>query len=245
MQIGGRLLRKAPNKNQATFIDCGNNLEEHGLLEINRKFSLRTKYGKTLDRILKVDETPTNKVSDNVHPIFTPIELKQVGHYIDLFMGKIYHKEQQIIEDLKDFLDYYMQIGKVSFYWRQNSGVAKIDGRWVSFTGMAGLPDMTILIKNSIYIGIEVKLPNRYLNDNQRKTLPKMKSAGLNVHIVTNVLELFRIFEYYLNGQKQEDYPEEQLAWDAKLKYYQTSKKKYNTLANELKRGSSEQKRIT
>lgn len=240
MQIGGRLLRKAPNKSQATFIDCGNNLEEHGLLEVNRKFSLRTKYGKTLDRILKVDDTPTNKVSDNVHPIFTPTELKQIGHYIDLFMGKVYHKEQQIIEDLKTFLAYYKQIGKVSFYWRQNSGKACMNGKWVNFTDIKGLPDLVIFIFNSIYIGIEVKLPTGYLKDTQRETLPEMKSAGLNVHIVTNVIELFRILEYYLNGQKPEDYPEEQIAWDAKLKYYQTCKKKYNKLANELKRGKND-----
>ena len=152
---------------------------------------------------------------------------------------------ETLFEDLKDFLDYYMQIGKVSFYWRQNSGVACMKGQWVHFTDIKGLPDLTVFLPCSIYVGIEVKLPTGYFKDIQRETLPKMKSAGLNVHIVTNVIELYRILEYYLNGQKAEEYPEEQVAWDAKLKYYQTKKEKYNNLANELKRGSSEQKRIT
>ncbi len=84
------------------------------------------------------------------------------------------------------------------FWYRQNSGRAHMNGRWVQFASKSGLPDCATFTRlGSVYIGIELKLPNKgYLTEHQKMTLPQMINSGLCIFLAESVADVHDIIEF-------------------------------------------------
>jgi hypothetical protein len=79
--------------------------------------------------------------------------------------------------DLQASIIQWLQAKKF-FYYRQNTGVAKMgeEGRYVRF-GNVGSPDI-VVVRNGIYIGIEVKGTNTAWSLEQKGFKEKLEDAG-------------------------------------------------------------------
>ena len=185
IQMVGRGLRIAPNKKKCIIIDCGNNIKEHGEPSMERKFVSEPKFGKVVQSVLE-RETKGDSIKPQTEE--EAKELKKIGSVLDLYNDKIYSKEQDLLEDVVRFLKKYQKL----FFWRQNSGTMKQEGRWIHFTSVKGLPDITVL-PYGLYCGIELKLPRGYLNDNQKKTFTDMTRKNVLCFIATSVRDVFDI----------------------------------------------------
>lgn len=120
--------------------------------------------------------------------------LEKIGSLIDLYANKVYKKEQDLVDDCRTILK------RAGFYlWRQNSGKANIQGRWVTFTDRNGLPDITLIYK-SVYIGLELKLPKGRLTKGQKETLLEFVQNKTMFFIVENVIDLFEALESVQNN---------------------------------------------
>jgi hypothetical protein len=79
---------------------------------------------------------------------------------------------------------------KKHFFWRQNTS-AIINHKTGNFKSMPkyslnGVPDI-ILIKDGIFIGLEVKRPKGVQSENQKEFERRTKQAGAQYHIVTSI----------------------------------------------------------
>jgi hypothetical protein len=83
------------------------------------------------------------------------------------------------------------------FWWRQNSGKAFIEGRWVQFASKSGLPDNTLFYDSkSIFVGIELKLPAGKLTKHQKETLPVMIEKGILVYFAQSIRDVYEIIKH-------------------------------------------------
>ena len=201
IQMVGRGLRTAEGKESCLFIDCANNIKEHGEPALRRNFYPEPVFGEVLDR-----KRAENKEDcpDKIKPT-TPEEakqLKKIGRYLDIFKDTVYMREQDLLEDVMNFLNKMNLIR-----WRQNSGAMPDNtGRWVHFTSMKGLPDITTLQFCGIYVGIELKIKNRPLRPSQLKTHADMIQRGQHLFIAQTVEEVFDICEHIrINIREEED----------------------------------------
>ncbi len=83
---------------------------------------------------------------------------------------------------------------KKYFFWRQNTGAVWDKDRFRSMPkySINGVPDI-ILIKEGIFIGLEVKQPKGKQSDNQ-KVFEKLCTAnGAEYHIVTSIDDVVRL----------------------------------------------------
>lgn len=194
IQCVGRGIRISAGKIDCVLMDCCGNIEQHGLPTDRKEFKFKTKLGKVLDRQYQLDGTD---ISDTKKKVTTLSEekqlyLKQISSVLDLYDGKVYQKEADLLEDIKKFID---KTGY--FYYRQNSGKAFIEGRWVHFSSIQGLPDLTCYFKNtSICFRIEVKLPSGTLTKAQRETLPVLIQSNVLFFIAESVIDVHHIFEF-------------------------------------------------
>ena len=190
-QIVGRGLRKEPNKKDCILLDCGNVIEELGLPTERREFEFKPKFSKKIDRQLKIN-TEAEARQELELPPERVAYLKRIGKILDLYEDKVYTKESDLQEDVNKYLS------KTKLFWyRQNSGKAFIQNRWVNFASIAGLPDCSVFTQiGSVYIGIELKLPKGYLSEKQKDTLPMMINSGLNIFIAESVAEVHDIVEF-------------------------------------------------
>ena len=193
IQMVGRGLRLHPDsgKENCILLDCGNVIEELGMPTERRTFEFKPKFSRKIDRQLGIN-TEVESRQDLELPPERVAYLKRVGKILDLYEGKVYLKEADLQEDVNKYLS------KTKLMWyRQNSGKAYMDGRWVHFASIAGLPDCTVFTRlGSVYIGIELKLPKGYLSEKQKDTLPMMIHSGLNVFIAESVAEVHDIIEF-------------------------------------------------
>lgn len=183
------------NKPDCFVLDFGGNIERHGMPDDRKKFTFGKKISKVIDSILDIEEDleKRKKVLDGITEE-RKVYLHKIGSLIDLYANKVYSKEQDLVDDCRTILK------RAGFYiWRQNSGKANIQGRWVTFTDRNGLPDITLIYK-SVYIGLELKLPKGRLTPGQKETLPEFVENKTMFFVVENVIDLFEALESVQNN---------------------------------------------
>lgn len=209
-------------KSDCIILDFCGNIETHNLPEIRKDFKTKLKFSKAIDKYLSLDfYDKESKLKYEKITIEKSIFLKKISNILDIYEGKIYKKESELQEDVNNFLK---KTGY--FWWRQNSGVAFIDCRWVHFASKNGLPDCTVFYKNtSVFFGIELKLPNGTFTKHQKETLPEMDKQKVLYFVCQSVFDVFRAIchieknfidreNFYLVKKSIYIYPE----WQRKLR---------------------------
>lgn len=186
-QMVGRGIRKYKGKKSCIMIDCANVVLDNGYPTDEIAFIKKPVINKTIDKLASVERETNGTIKTETKERVRYLE--KIGSLIDLYNGKKYTKEQDLVDDCKTILK------RAGFYsWRQNSGKAFMSGRWVHFASKNGLPDVTI-IYNSVYIGLELKLPKGTLTKHQKETLPEFKVNKVIYFIIENVIDLFEAME--------------------------------------------------
>jgi len=83
------------------------------------------------------------------------------------------------------------------FCWRNNSGVARIDGRWVRF-GAPGSPDIIGVLPGGRFLGVEVKTLVGKESDRQREFRERIESSGGVALVVHNTGEMLAKIKGYM-----------------------------------------------
>lgn len=188
-QMVGRGIRTYEGKDKCLMIDCANVVEDNGYPTDEIAFIKKPIVNKTVDKIAKIERNEDGTINETVVKKERVEYLKKIGSLVDLYANKVYKKEQDLVDDCKTILK---RAGY--FMWRQNSGKAYMDGRWVHFTDKNGLPDITLIYK-SIYIGLELKLPKGSLTKHQKVTLPEFMENRTHFFFIENVIDLFESLE--------------------------------------------------
>ena len=180
-------------KSDCILLDCGGCIEEHGMPDERKLLTFGKKISRVLDRELNLETSNENRanINENISEE-KQLFLKKIGSLLDLYDGKIYTKESELQEDVNNFLK------KTPYFWyRQNSGKAFMDGRWVHFASKAGLPDNAVFYKNSsFYFGLELKLPSGRLSEKQKETLPEMMQKNVLFFICESVYDVYKSIEH-------------------------------------------------
>jgi len=190
-QMIGRGLRIANNKNNCLIIDCANVISDNGYPTEPLILEKKPVVSKKVDKFLNIERDTDGEFNggDMTRERFD--YLQKISSLLDLYADKVYPKEQDLIDDLRTFLK------KTGFFhWRQNSGVMKIESRYVHFTDKKGLPDLTLLYAGVFYVGLEAKLPRGRLTPNQKATIPEMIEKKCLVFIIESVFDLFEVIEH-------------------------------------------------
>lgn len=188
-QMVGRGIRKYEGKTHCIMIDCANVIADNGYPTDEIPFIKKPVVNKVVDRIAKIERNTDGTINTNVVKKERIDYLNKIGSLVDLYANKVYRKEQDLVDDCKTLLK------RAGFYmWRQNSGKANMNGRWVHFTDKNGLPDIT-LIYESVYIGLELKLPSGKLTKHQKITLPEFIENKTHFFFIENILDLFEALE--------------------------------------------------
>ena len=193
-QMVGRGIRKFKGKDKCLMIDCANVILDNGYPTDPINFIKKPVVNKTIDKIANIERDMDGLINPEKVSKERIEYLEKIGSLIDLYANKIYEKEQDLVDDCRTILK------RAGFYiWRQNSGKANIQGRWVTFTDRNGLPDITLIYK-SVYIGLELKLPKGRLTPGQKETLPEFVQNKTTFFIVENVIDLFEALESVQNN---------------------------------------------
>lgn len=190
--IGNNIEESIENgKSNCYLLDFCSNIEYHGIPTDKKVFRFNKQISKVIDRQLKIDKLDSSIASVKISKE-KEIHLKRIGSLLDLYDGKVYAKENDLQEDVNNFLK------KTNFFWwRQNSGKANIQGRWVHFASKSGLPDNTVFYKDtSFYFGLELKLPKGYLTRHQKITLPEMIEKNVLFFICESVFDVYQAIEH-------------------------------------------------
>ena len=194
IQMVGRGIRTFKGKTKCLLIDCANVLKDNGYPTDDIVFKSKPIINKRLDKILKLEREVDGSIDVNKVTKERVEYLTKIGSLIDLYADKVYEKEQDLLDDCRTIL----KRGGFDI-WRQNSGKAFMDGRWVQFTDRNGLPDITMIYK-SVYIGLELKLPKGKLTPNQTITLNDFTENKVIFFIIENVIDLFECLEIIQNN---------------------------------------------
>ena len=190
----GRGIRKFKGKDKCLMIDCANVILDNGYPTDPINFIKKPVVNKTIDKIANIERDMDGLINPEKVSKERIEYLEKIGSLIDLYANKIYEKEQDLVDDCRTILK------RAGFYiWRQNSGKANIQGRWVTFTDRNGLPDITLIYK-SVYIGLELKLPKGRLTKGQKETLPEFAQNKTMFFIIENVIDLFEALESVQNN---------------------------------------------
>lgn len=193
-QMVGRGIRRFEGKDKCLMIDCANVIIDNGMPTEAINFIKKPVVSKLVDKIANVERNIDGSIDTENVSIERIDYLQKIGSLIDLYAGKKYLKEQELVDDCRTI------IRRAGFLnWRQNSGKANIQGRWVTFTDKNGLPDMTLIYK-SVYIGLEMKLPHGRLTKGQKETLPEFSETNTMYFIIENVIDLFEALESVQNN---------------------------------------------
>lgn len=184
-------------KEDCILLDCCGCVEEHGLPTDKKELVFGKKISRVIDREMNLDKS--NDIRQNLSNVITEekqIFLKRIGSLLDLYDGKIYQKESELQEDVNNFLE---KTGY--FYWRQNSGKAYIENRWVHFASKNGLPDNAVYYKKtSFYFGLELKMKYGKLTKHQQETLPEMMRNNVLFFICESVYDVYKSIEHVENN---------------------------------------------
>jgi len=95
--------------------------------------------------------------------------------------------------DIQNSICEYLALKK-QFFWRQNNAPIFSNGRYFAMPKYSkhGIPDI-ILIKDGIFIGLEVKTPKTKQSDNQKVFEEGLKEAGGQYHVVTSIDDVIEI----------------------------------------------------
>jgi len=193
-QMVGRGIRSFEGKDKCLMIDCANVVQDNGFPTDELVLIKKPVINNTIDRLTTIQRETDGTIKEEIIPKERIEYLEKIGSLIDLYANKVYLKEQGLVDDCKTILK------RAGFYvWRQNSGKANIQGRWVVFTDRNGLPDITVIYK-SVYVGLELKLPHGYLTDGQKKTLPELVQNKTAFFIIENIIDLFNAMELIKNS---------------------------------------------
>lgn len=193
-QMVGRGLRIFPGKTKCLMIDCANVIFDNGFPTDEIKLIKKPIINNTIDSLIKVERDTSGEVDETIISVERIEYLEKIGSLVDLYSGKIYKKEQDMVDDCKKLLK------RAGFFmWRQNSGMAFMENRWVHFTDVKGLPDITLIYK-SVYIGLELKMPTGKLTKHQKETLPALICNRICVFIIENIIDLFQVLEVIQNN---------------------------------------------
>jgi len=189
-------------KPDCILLDCAGAVAEHDLPDKRKVWKFKKKISRVVDRELGIDELVEGAQVKPTVTIEKQVYLKQIGSLLDLYEGKVYSKEADLQEDINSFLK------KTGYFWyRQNSGKAFIQGRWVHFANKNGLPDNKIYFRmTSFSFWFELKLPKGTLTPYQKETLPEMVENKVLFFIVESVMDAYRAIEHVeFNLLKTED----------------------------------------
>ena len=193
-QMVGRGIRSFEGKDKCLMIDCANVIRDNGFPTDELVLIQKPVINNTIDRITTIHREVDGTIKEEIMSKERIEYLGKIGSLIDLYANKVYLKEQGLVDDCKTILK------RAGFYvWRQNSGKANIQGRWVVFTDRNGLPDITVIYK-SVYVGLELKLPHGSLTDGQKKTLPELVQNKTAFFIIENIIDLFNAMELIKNS---------------------------------------------
>jgi len=97
--------------------------------------------------------------------------------------------ESSIQTAICDYLSY-----KRYFFWRQNTGGMFRDNRWFAMPKYSkkGIPDI-LLVKDGLFIGLEVKRPKGRQSDHQKAFEQECKKAGGQYYIITSVEDVQKL----------------------------------------------------
>lgn len=234
----GAMRGNTPNgkdKKYCIYIDCANNIIEHGMPHERQKKEFKPIISKVIDRELNLIEDIEER--NEVRSVIKSekfLKLKKIGKLLDLYDGKIYTKESELQSDINKFLE---KTGLFTF--RQNSGAAqfgwaldtelrafaKYDSshdansitkfikfikagtiRWVRFTSKSGLADNSVFYNiGSIFFGIELKMPHGKLTKHQEKTFPEMVRKGVLLFFAQSVIDVYGIIMHIENNVSEID----------------------------------------
>lgn len=193
-QMVGRGIRTFEGKKKCLMIDCANVVLDNGYPTDEIVFVKKPVVNKTIDKIADIERNTDGSINTQSTTKERIEYLEKIGSLIDLYSNKTYSKEQDLVDDCRKILE------RGGFYsWRQNSGKAFIDGRWVHFSTKNGLPDITLFYKG-VYIGLELKLPKGRLTKHQKETLPEFILNRIHFFIIENVVDLFEALESIKNN---------------------------------------------
>ena len=195
-QMVGRGSRIHEGKEHCIFIDAGNCIEEHGFPDEERVYELEPVYTKSLDAKMEVEREYGDEVTVADKKIAK--QLVKVSNLAEIYANKEYALESEFQTDVRKILSKFPEI----INWRQNSGKIEKKGQWVMFTSLPGLPDISCLFLNSIYIGLELKIVKvkrepsdaylkRIFTKNQKKTLPLFLKNNVFFFVIKDCSELF------------------------------------------------------
>lgn len=183
----------ANGKSDCILLDCSGAVEEHGMPDTRKVFKFKKKISRVLDKEIGIDENTEDR-KEKIESITEEkqVFLRQIGSVLDLYDGKVYPKEADLQEDINKFLS------KTGYFWyRQNSGKAFIDGRWVHFANKSGLPDNKVYYRNTSFsFWLELKLPKGTLTSHQKVTLPEMTEAKVLFFICESVYDAYKAIEH-------------------------------------------------
>jgi len=188
-QMVGRGIRSFKGKTKCIMIDCANVVLDNGYPTDEIPFIKKPVVNKVVDRIAKIERNTDGTINTETVKKERIDYLNKIGSLVELYANKVYNKEQDLVDDCKTLLK------RGGFYhWRQNSGKAFIEGRWVTFTDKNGLPDITLIYK-SVYIGLELKLPKGKLTKHQKVTLPEFIENKVQFFFIESIIDLFEVLE--------------------------------------------------
>jgi superfamily II DNA or RNA helicase len=180
-------------KKDCLFLDFCGNIEKHGMPSERKVFKFGKKISRVIDQELGIDVNSENR-EEIINTISEEkkVYLKEISSVLDLYDGKVYLKESDLQDDVNTFLK------RTNYYgWRQNSGKAFMQGRWIHFASKSGLPDNTVFYKNtSLFFGLELKLPSGRLTSHQKITLPEMTENKILFFIIESVYDVFKAIEH-------------------------------------------------
>ena len=184
-QMVGRGIRTYEGKSKCLMIDCANVVLDNGYPTDEIAFVKRPVVNKTIDKLANIERNTDGSINLEKTTKDRIDYLENIGSLLDLYKDKNYKKEQDLVDDCRKIIE------RAGFYsWRQNSGKAYIEGRWVHFSTKNGLPDITLFYLG-VYIGLELKLPHGKLTKHQKETLPEFNINKICFFIIENVLDLF------------------------------------------------------
>jgi len=212
----------ANGKPDIIYLDLANNISEHDMPDIRRKFEFAPIVSKVIDR--KLNLTDEVERSAEKHEISSEklVTLRKCGKLLDLYENKVYKLEKDLQADVNNFLE-----KSGLFFWRQNSGVAqygwalkremqsfssvnsgdmsvvqrfidfinKGQARYIRFTSKSGLSDLSCFY-GTLFFGIELKLPKGKLTDHQQKTIPEMVNKKILFYFAESVIDVYDIIAW-------------------------------------------------
>jgi hypothetical protein len=105
------------------YLDLAGAVEEHGLLEDRRIFKFKPKFSAVIDRNMNIDGIDNAEERNSLSITVDKeryVYLKKIGKALDVYEGRVYNHESDLMDDIKSFLN------KTDLFWyRQNSGVAQ------------------------------------------------------------------------------------------------------------------------